>query len=170
MKVIDLYYQAEGVLDIQHFEAAPDDTFGSVKARLRDKHNIADDAVVFVEDDEDPTDDRVLLSERAGPKGLKLHLSRCRHVAVTVTFNGKTVERRFAPAATVARVKTWAAEREFGMTKEEAGEHVLQIGGTHERPAPNTHLGTLTRPKSCSVAFDLVPDERVNGACPEGNL
>lgn len=170
MKAIDLYYQAEGVPEIQHLEAAPDETFGAVKARLRDKHNLADDTQMFVEDDEDPTADNVLIRDRAGPKGVKLHLSRCRHVAVTVTFNNKTVERRFAPATTVARVKSWAAEHEFGMTKEEAGEHVLQIAGTHERPAPNTHLGTLTRPKTCSVQFDLVPDERVNGASKWGDL
>ena len=29
------------------------------------------------------------------------------------------------------------------MTDEEAGEHVLQIAGTQDRPAPGTHIGTL---------------------------
>ena len=49
------------------------------------------------------------------------------------------------------------------MTPEEAGEHVLQVAGTQERPAPGTHLGALTTHPTCKVAFDLVPDERVNG-------
>jgi hypothetical protein len=83
---------------------------------------------------------------------------------VAVTFNGETVERRFPPSATVARVKRWAAEKKFGMSEEEAGEHVLQIAGTHDRPAPGTHIGALTDDKVCGVAFDLVPDERINGA------
>ena len=64
----------------------------------------------------------------------------------------------------MARVKRWAAERKFGMSDEEAGEHVLQIAGTHERPAPGTHIGTLANRQSCTLAFDLVADERVNGA------
>jgi hypothetical protein len=83
---------------------------------------------------------------------------------VTVTFNGETAELRFPPSATVARVKSWAAERKFGMSDEEAGEHVLQIAGSHDRPAPGTHVGALTDGKVCGLAFDLVADERVNGA------
>ena len=40
---------------------------------------------------------------------------------------------------------------------------MLQIAGTHDRPAPGTHLGTLAACPECCFAFDLVPDERVNG-------
>ena len=50
------------------------------------------------------------------------------------------------------------------MSAEEAGEHVLQIVGTHERPSPGTHVGALNDDKERVVAFDLVPDERVQGA------
>src|SRR3546814_12480369 len=80
---------------------------------------------------------------------------------VAVTYNGETIDRKFAPGATIARVKRWAAERKFGMTEEEAGEHVLQIAGTHERPAPGTHIGVLPNRKTYGLAFDLVTDERV---------
>jgi hypothetical protein len=54
------------------------------------------------------------------------------------------------------------------MSDEDAGEHVLQIAGTHDRPAPGTHIGTLTDGKVCALAFDLVADERVNGASGAG--
>src|SRR3546814_8361903 len=81
-----------------------------------------------------------------------LHLHRCRHIMVAVTYNGETIDRKFAPGATIARVKRWAAERKFGMTEEEAGEHVLQIAGTHERPAPGTHIGVLANRKTCGLA------------------
>ncbi len=164
MKTIDLFYQAEGVGEIEHLEIDPDTTFADLKARLIEKHGGGTDAFLFVEDENDPVDDKQTVQDRAGGKGLKLHLNRCRHVAVSVTYNGETIERKFAPAATVVRVKRWAAERKFGMTDEEAGEHVLQIAGTHERPAPGTHIGALAPRKSCALAFDLVPDERVNGA------
>jgi hypothetical protein len=50
------------------------------------------------------------------------------------------------------------------MTPEEASEHVLQILGTQDRPSPGTHLGALTKCPHCRLAFDLVPDQRVNGA------
>ena len=72
-----------------------------------------------------------------------------------------------ALATTVARVKHWAAQRKFNMSPEEASEHVLQIKGSHDRPAPGTHLGTLAACPQCAVAFDLVPDQRVNGASTE---
>lgn len=164
MKTIDLFYQGEGVAEIEHLEIDPDTTFADLKARLVDKHGGAADALLFVEDEDDPLDDKQKVKDRAGGKGLKLHLNRCRHVEVSVTYNGETIDRKFAPGATVARVKRWAAERKFGMTDEEAGEHVLQIAGTHERPAPGTHIGSLAKRKSCELAFDLVADERVNGA------
>jgi hypothetical protein len=164
MKYIDLFYQGEGVGDVSHIELEPDATFATLKARLTEKHAVPMDALVFVEDEDEPIDEVVLVRDRATAKGVKVHVHRCRHVEVMVTFNGETVDRRFSPSATVARVKRWAAEHKFGMSKEEAGEHVLQIAGSHDRPAPGTHIGSLTDGKVCGVAFDLVADERVNGA------
>lgn len=164
MKSIDLFYQGEGLGEIEHLEVEPDATFAVIKARLAEKHGVAADAFLFIEDEEDPLDDNERVGDRAGATGLKLHLSRCRHIEVTVTFNGENVDRRFPPSATVARVKRWAAERKFEMSEEEAGEHVLQIVGTHDRPAPGTHIGALAPRNTCAQAFDLVADERVNGA------
>ena len=164
MKTIELFYQGEGVAEIEHIEIDPDSTFAELKACLLAKHGGAPDALLFAEDEDDPLDDAAKVRDKAGGKGLTLHLNRCRHIEVSITFNGETVERKFAPGATVARVKRWAAERKFGMTDEEAGEHVLQIAGTHERPAPGTHIGVLANRKTCGLAFDLVADERVNGA------
>ncbi len=164
MKIIDLFYQGEGVAEIEHLEIEPNSTFAELKARLIAKHGCAPDALLFEEDEDDPLDDAAKVKDRAGDKGLKLHLNRCRHVEVSVTYNGETAERKFAPGATVARVKRWAAERKFGMTDEEAGEHVLQIAGTHERPAPGTHIGALANRNTCGLDLDLVADERVNGA------
>jgi hypothetical protein len=164
MKYIDLFYQAEGVSEVSHIELESDATFATLKARLTEKHVLPLDALVFIEDEDEPCDEVVLVKDRATAKGLKVHVHRCRHVEVTVTFNGETVDRRFAPSATVARVKRWAAEHKFGMSEEEAGEHVLQIAGSHYRPAPGTHIGSLTDGKVCGMTFDLVADERVNGA------
>ncbi len=164
MTSIDLFYQGEGIGEIAHIELEPEATFAILKARLVEKHGVPHGSFMFLEDEDEPLDEALLVKDRATAKGLKVHIHRCRQVEVTVTFNGETVERRFSPSATVARVKRWAAEHKFGMSEEEAGEHVLQIAGTHDRPAPGTHIGALTNGKVCSLGFDLVPDERVNGA------
>ena len=164
MESVDLFCQGEGIGEIVHIELELDATFAHLKARLAEEYRISEDALLFIEDEDEPIDETVLVKDRATAKGLKVHIHRCRHVKVTVMFNGKTAECHFAPSATVARVKRWAAEKEFGMSEDEAGEHVLQVAGTHERPAPGTHIGALTDDKADSVSFDLVPDERVNGA------
>lgn len=164
MKTIDLFYQGDGLAEIEHLEIAAEASVADLMARLIEKHGCAPDTLLFLEDEDEPLDDAQLAKARETGKGLKLHLNRCRQIAVSVVFNGETVDRKFAPGATMARVKRWAAERKFGMTDEESGEHVLQIAGTHERPAPGTHIGTIAQRMTCAVAFDLVADERVNGA------
>lgn len=164
MKPISVFYQGDGVAELSHVEFASDATFADVKAQLAAKYGLGAEALLFIEDEDSPVDEAVTLKERATAKGLKVHLHRCHKVDVAVTFNNETVERHFPPSATVSRVKRWAAEKKFGMSEDEAGEHVLQLAGTHDRPAPGTHIGALTDGTVCRVVFDLVPDERVNGA------
>lgn len=164
MSSIDLFYQMEGVREIQHLDVEPETTIASIIATLSKQHGLpAEGLLVFLEDGDEPLNHADHIKHHAGPAGVKLHLHRCRHVEVVVTFNRKTVERSFRPSATVARAKHWAA-RKFGMTDEEAGEHVLQIAGTHDRPPVGVHLGSLAACTHCKLAFDLVPDERINGA------
>jgi hypothetical protein len=169
MNSIDVFYQGEGVTGIEHAELPANTTFAALKAQLAKKHGLSGDVFVFIEDDEDPADNGKHLGDVAGPTGVKLHIHRCRHIEVKVTFNNETVADKFAPGTTVARVKRWAAEKKFGMSPEEAGEHVLQLAGTKDRPSPSTHIGALVTHGKCALALDLVPDERVNG-CDGGVL
>lgn len=164
MTAIDVFYQGEGLREIEHIELDPDQSFGAIKTILIQKHRLPADVLVFLEDSDEPVDELVKMEKHADSPCVKLHIHRCRHVEVAVTFNGQTVRHRFGPGTTIARVKRWAAEDKFKMTREEASEHVLQITGTHDRPAPGTHLGTLATCPNCRVAFDLLPDQRVNGA------
>ncbi len=163
--LIDVFYQGEGLDVVGHVEIEAEATFGALKAVLADNHGLAAEAVlVFIEDKDEPLGDDALVKEYAELKALKVHVHRQREVKVEVVFNGKTVENHFSPSVTVARVKVWAAEKEFGLGTEEAGEHVLQIVGTDVRPQPSTHIGTLVDDKTPVLAFDLVPHERVQGA------
>ncbi len=168
MTAINIFYQGEGLREIEHLEIAPDLSFAELKRLLIEKHGLEADVLIFLEDGDEPLHEAVMIREHVGPVGIKAHVHRCRHIEVSVTFNGQTVHHQFAPSATIAKVKRWATEHKFHMTEEEAGEHVLQICGTHDRPAPSTHLGTLTSCPACKLAFDLVPDQRVNGYSSAG--
>lgn len=164
MESIDIFYQGEGIRDIEHIEVSTDHTVAAIREILIRKHGCQPDTLIFLEDQETPVEEHITIKELCGPAGAKLHLHRCRHVEVAVTFAGETVQHRFAPGATVARIKHWAAVTKFKMSEEDAGEHMLQIAGTQDRPAPGTHVGRLTSCPDCRVRFDLVPDQRVNGA------
>jgi hypothetical protein len=168
MTTIDVFYQGEGITEIEHLEVDPDHTFSQIKAILIEKHGLEADVLIFLEDRDDSLEECLLVREHVGPTGIKIHAHRCHHIEVTVTFNGEPLTHRFGPSATVHRVKRWAAEKKLGMSEEEASEHVLQLTGTQERPTPGTHLGALAKCPHCHIAFDLVPDQRVNGAAGEG--
>lgn len=163
MKSIDIFYQGENIAGIEHLEVANDCTFGDLLARLAGQHGLSSDVLIFIEDDERPVEHGVHIAARGGDRGITVHVHRCRHVNVAVTFNNTTKEHLFSPATTVGHVKQWMAEHKFDMTKDDATEHLLQLAGTTNRPSPSTHIGTLTDGKTCAVAFDLVADERVNG-------
>jgi hypothetical protein len=60
-------------------------------------------------------------------------------------------------------VKNWAA-KELGIPKEDAAELILQISGTQEQPDVDVHIGTLAACPACALAFDLVPNPRIQGA------
>ncbi|MBI3803605.1 MAG: hypothetical protein HY282_07555 [Nitrospirae bacterium] len=169
METLDIFYQGYGIKEMEHIEVKPDHTVAMIKKILFEKHGCEAGTLIFLEDNENPLEDHIIIKELSGPAGAKMHLHRCRHIEVAVTFGGDTVHHRFPPGATVARIKVWAAVTKFGMTEVEAGEHRLQIGGTQERPAPGIHVGTLASCPDCQVRFDLVPDERVNGAPPNSN-
>jgi hypothetical protein len=162
MKDIEVFYQVEGTRQIQHLTAPAGELLARVKARIIERHGLAADSQLCSEDVDEPIDESRAIETVATAHGAKLHVHRCARIAVTVSFAGRTVEHAFGPGTTVARVKHWAVDK-LGISKEDAGEHVLQIAGTHDRPTPSTHLGALVQCPRCHITFDLVPDERVQG-------
>lgn len=167
MKPIDVFYQGENIADIQHLEVAAHATFGELRKQLTGQYGLPPDTLLFLEDDDQPVDDAAHIAPRGGARGVTVQMHRCRRVNVAVTFNNHTHEHFFSPSNTVGHVKQWMAVHKFDMTKDDASEHVLQLAGTTTRPSPSVHVGTLTDGKTCAVAFDLVAEERVNGAAAE---
>ena len=82
MTSIDIFYQGEGLREIEHIEVGPDQTFSNLKALLIEKHGLQADVLIFLEDSDDPIDETLLVREHAGPAGIKAHIHRCRHVEV----------------------------------------------------------------------------------------
>jgi hypothetical protein len=121
-----------------------------------------DHPVVLLEDSEEELElDKQLDQVGVGQRS-RIHVHRCRKVEVSVNFNAGQRERRFSPATTVHRVKQWAVH-EFGLSKVDATEHVLQLCGSTTRPDEDTHLGALVQYPECRLCFDLVPKQRVEG-------
>jgi hypothetical protein len=170
MRPIEIFIQGAYVPEILVATAAPVDTVAGVLAGLDRPIQIREETLVFVEDMHGPLDPETSIEEllplrfdeEAIVVPLRLHVTKCRHVAVSVRFNGESENRRFAPGSTIGRVHHWAARRAFGLSPRDAAEHVLQITGTDKRPDRDVHIGTLTG-DTCAVEFDLVPRKRVEG-------
>ena len=162
--LVRIFIQGEGIVDIAQLDVNGEESFAFLKALLIRRFSLDATIALLLEDVDEPPDEHKAIGEHG--KHVKVHVHRCTRVAVTVTFNHRHVEHSFPPSATIARVKAWAADK-LGMSPEDATEHVLQISGTHTRPSPGAHLGSLVSCPHCQAKFDLVPEERVNGAPEE---
>lgn len=164
MKTTEILIQGESIPDIQLVSIAGKATVARLLSEAAKQCEIAkaDDALLFLEDEDEPLDRTSALPANAAGQPHRVHIHRCRKVLVTVTYNGRALEEKLSPALTVARVKRQFA-RLFGLEPKDAAEHVLQISGTTERPEPDTQIGALTRKGVCAVSFDLVPLVRVEG-------
>lgn len=171
MKAIDVFVQGGEFAEILVGQATPTHSIAEVLAGFEHIAKDREGLLIFVEDAHAPLDPDTIVEELLPLCGddetvlvpLKLHVTRCRHVEVTVRFNGETAKRRFQPGATIGRVHHWAARRAFGLSPRDAAEHVLQIQGTQKRPDRDVHIGALADGKVCAVAFDLVPRKQVEG-------
>lgn len=164
MEKIPAFFQVQDKPDIFEVELLSEMTVGDILDALA-HHGINSEpgTFLFVEDDEDGHD---LADRKAKVKGIKrgcrLHIGRCRKIAVSVNFLERTIEHKFAPGARVRKVKAWAVEK-FKIDPKDAGEHVLRLCGSAREPATDTPLHELTQGRECSVCFDLVPVKRVEG-------
>lgn len=117
---------------------------------------------LYLEDSSDSLNQELSLKEAGIGPQQHVHIHRCKIIEVTVTFNGLQKSKKFPPSKTVGKVKKWAV-KEFGMSTEDAIEHVLKITGSTDKPDEHTHIGALVVYPECQLFFDLVPKVRVEG-------
>lgn len=151
---IDIFIRRGGSPDIEHRKVDKLD-LTSLKRELDSAFGPGD---LYLEDEEEA----LALDRRIESTSLFIHHSRCKRIAVTVRYAGKTFEQAFAPGTTLKKVKR-RAEKKLGINPTDGAELSLQIAGTDVRPDEATHVGSLADPKTCSVIFDLVPSDRING-------
>lgn len=164
MPTINVFVQGEGIKDIVRLQLEAQSTPLDVKRAYASQGvQVNGEAAVFLEDQDEPLADAVTVGSLSGKHGVRLHVHRCRRVGVKVAYSGRVVERGFGPGSTIAAVKKWAA-KELGIAKEDAAELILQIAGTHDQPDVDVHIGTLAACPACAVAFDVVPNPRIQGA------
>lgn len=163
MSKIIVFVQVQGQAGIIETEVSPTATVGEIHDVLEANGLKVDaETFVFVDEAEEHLPRGRQHAAHGCKRGCRIYVSRCRRIAVTVNFTHKTVEREFPPGIRLRVVKQWAV-REFGMSPQDAAEHVLQICGSTERPATDTPLAQLTQCHGCSIYFDLVPEKRVEG-------
>jgi hypothetical protein len=163
MNNVVIFIQAHGRPDIVEAEIAVATTLGELRNVLAASGIAVDtETVIFIDDAEEP-----LKGEHHHPvhglkQGSRIHVGRCRRIAVTVHFLDKIEEHPFSPGARMRAVKEWAV-RKFKMDPKDAAEHVLQLCSSTGRPSSDTPLHQLLHGHDCNLCFDLVPEKRVEG-------
>lgn len=150
----DIFIKRSGSLEVQHRKLERLD----LAALQKDLDNAFGAGSLFLEDEEEPlSPDR-----RIDAPAIFVHHSCCKRVEVIVRYAGRTFEHKFGPGTTLKTIKR-RVEKKLDIDAADAAELSLQIAGTNDRPDEATHVGSVTDQATCSVVFDLVPSDRING-------
>ncbi|ABF51780.1 hypothetical protein [Sphingopyxis alaskensis] len=151
---IDIFIKRGGSLEVQHQKAESFD-LAHIKRKLDEVFGAGH---LFLEDGDEP----IAADHKVEGGSIFVHHNRCKQIEVTVRYAGKAFEHGFTPGTTLKKIKR-RAEKKLDIDPADAVELSLQLAGTTERPDEATHVGSLAQPKTCAVAFDLVPSDRING-------
>ena len=163
MKTIEVFAYATGGLAPKRLQLDAEATVADLLKAVHPNGEIkpGEEILVFLEDEDEPLHHSRKLGEcGAGAGRAFFHCHRCRHISVTVNYNGAK-EKNFAPSATVARVLKWAL-KEFGLKGQDAEDKVLRADAKGQPLEPETHIGTLVS-HTCSLTLYLTPLVLVEG-------
>lgn len=123
---------------------------------------VQDDVLIFIENQDEPLS-AVVVIEEIVPADRCFHAHRCRHVAVSVTYNQKTIAGDFSPATTIGRLREWAIRHDdFKFHENDAACLRLQLpDGTF--PDERAHAGQFAKHPDCGVVFQLAEHKKPQG-------
>jgi hypothetical protein len=159
---MSIFYQTAGQRDFQILDETVEVKLESLKAALGSGIIAIEEVLIFVEGGDEPLTAELLEVTLVEGQHHKVHVHHCAHIEVTIHYDVRTEHHKFSPATTVGQVLRWA-ESKFQIAETEKGHLQLQLVGTNDRPVQTTHLGALTRQRECSIAFDLLPVQRIQG-------
>jgi len=156
MKVLIHDPSPEGV--VRELIVQESDTVAAVLVQL----GAENEAMLWVEETEDPLDPNVTILEAGIVDFTHLHHGRCRKVEVSVRFGGESKSREFSPAATVQRIFEWSVgEHGYDLPRDQRPKHTLGLCGSESEADRRAHVGSLAT--DCRVCFDLAPKTRYQG-------
>jgi hypothetical protein len=150
----NIFIKRNGSLEVQHRQVDSVD----LKSLEKELDEAFGPGSIFLEDEDEP----LAATRKIDAPSIFIHHSRCKHIAVSVRYAGKSFKDEVGPGTTLKVLKR-RAEKKLNIDEADAAELSLQIAGTTERPDESTHVGSLAESSSCSVIFDLVPSDRING-------
>jgi hypothetical protein len=123
----------------------------------------AEEALLFVEDCEEPVD--LALVIQGNMTNRVHHVHRVRKIEVSVFYQNRRIQERFAPSARVQRVLDWAiGSKGFKIDPTIAPEMELALHGQTTALPKNAHIGRYVRHPHHELSFDLIRGIVPNGA------
>lgn len=163
MSKINVFIQVQGTPGVTEAELPTGATHAELKACLSNIGvELDNDTYIFIDESAEPIGMQCEGQVEGLQQGGRLHVSRCRKVAVKVHYVESSAVEEFPPGVRLRKVKAWAV-RHFKLDKQDAAEHVLQLCDSTKRPTSDTPLQELIDKATCLACFDLVPEKRVEG-------
>jgi hypothetical protein len=95
--------------------------------------------------------------------GEHLHFSRCKKVAVSISYNGATFQHNFAPATTIGKVLKKALKH-FDIDETAGSALSLFLTSECDEAIPgNEHIGSLTGYPTCGIKLFLSKKKNIQG-------
>lgn len=161
---VEVMVEGEGLAEIETVRVPLGSGAGEIVIAVAKKVGFpAEEAVLLIEDCDEPVSLAVIIDEEFG--GRVHHVHRARRVDVAVHYNGGEKHRHFSPATRVQLVLDWAVGKDgFNIDPTIAPELELAIHGQTTALPKNAHIGRyVNHPHHC-VAFDIIRGTVPNGS------
>lgn len=162
---IEVILEGEGLSDVEVIRIPEGSLAREIVVAVATKSGFpAEEAVLFVEDAEEPLDLAVVVAPEK-ISGKIHHVHRVRKIEVEVFYQAQHKEKKFPPSARVQRVLDWAVGKDgFNIDPAIAPEMELALHGQTKPLPKNAHIGRYIRHPQCKLEFDLIRGVVPNGA------